>query len=155
MTTASMTVEEFDSLVGQIFQVRAEITELNAQASEKEKELFGLKVRAVAALKEFGRKNYQTPKGTITIRNTLQVSLPKTEQDKQLMFEWMKEKGIYEKFATVNYNSLKSLVKAHMEEIEATGGDPILDFIPGVPAPTLFQDLTFTKGKGGAEDEQA
>jgi hypothetical protein len=152
MTTTSMTVEEFDRLVGQIFQIRSEIATLNDQASAKEKELFGLKCRAVEALKEFGRKNYQTPKGTISIRNTLQVSLPKTEEDKRLMFEWMKDKGIYEKFATVNYNSLKSLVKSHMEEIEATGGDPILDFIPGVPAPTLFQDLTFTKGKGG-EDE--
>lgn len=152
--TASITVEEFDRLVGHIYNVKSDISALREKAAEKEKELFGLKARAIAALKEFGRHNYQTPKGTISLRNTLQVSLPKTEQDKAAMFAWMRERGVYEKYATVNHHALKSLVKAHLEELEATGGDPILDFIPGVPAPSLFQDLTFTKGRGEPDESE-
>lgn len=72
------------------------------------------------------------------------VVTPKTVEDKQKLFDYLKEKGIFMEFASVNSQSLNALYKSLAEEALKEG---VLDFrMPGVPEPTSYTTLKLRKG---------
>lgn len=71
------------------------------------------------------------------------VTLPKTQEDKEALFEFLKEKGIFWEKVSIHSASLNSLYASLSEEALEKG---ILDFrIPGVSEPTFFTNLKIRK----------
>jgi hypothetical protein len=139
-----VTVEEMDILASQIAEQRSRVAEVEEVLSQQKALLEDLKARGVGYLKELGRENFQAPDGTLYIADVWSITLPKTDQDKSAMLDWMKERGIYEKYVTVNASALKSLYMAEWEAAQAKGLG--MEFqIPGVQEPKLYQDLRFRK----------
>jgi hypothetical protein len=138
--TASVTVAELDDLVRQIFDKRLVIEEAEAVVSGHNKELAKLEEKAVVYLKELGRDNYRTEWGTVSILEKWRVNLPQTDEDKQAFFQYLREKGLFDRLATVNSNSLNSLYMAEWAAAQEEGKG--MEFsIPGIGAPKLFEAL--------------
>lgn len=141
-----VTVEQLDGLVKEIVATRKAIETLEAQVSEHNKAYQKLQGRAVLFLKALGRENYQTPLGTMGIRKSISVKIPQNDLAKREFFEWLRNKGIFDRYATVNSQSLKSLYQAELEAVERESPEEALTFtIPGIEPATYYETLGFRK----------
>lgn len=72
-------------------------------------------------------------------QNSTSVTIPKTAQDKELLFKFLADKGIFLEIASVNSQTLNSLYKSLAAEAADEGN---FDFkIPGVGEPTTYTTL--------------
>jgi hypothetical protein len=144
----AITVQDLDQLIAQISAKREEIEKSEAVTTGLNKELALLKAKAVNYLKELGRENFQSPHGTVRVSQKWRVNLPKTDDGKAALFEWMRGQGIFDMYATVNSNSLNALYMAEWEAAKKRGEG--LEFsMPGIDAPKLFEDLSYSKARKG------
>lgn len=139
-----VTVEDMDKLVLELREARADRDAKDEIKKAASKIVSQLEGKVVAYLKELGRENYKTPDGTVYVQKVWSVGVPKADQDKLALLDWMKEQGIYNKYVTVNSRSLNSLYKTLVEEAEAKGE---LLQVPGLGAPSLRESLGLRKGK--------
>ena len=149
---ASVTVADLDQLVAEIFSLRAEIAVMNKAVSVQNVRLMGLKSRAVKFLHELNRRDYKAPQGTVRISPKWTVTLPKTIPDKLAFFAWLREREIFDTYATVNSRSLNTLYNKEMEIAQKKGMG--MEFsIPGIDNPNLFEDLGI-RSPGISEGEE-
>lgn len=146
MEAKALTVEDLDQFVKQINDKRLEEAARDIEIKAIRADIDKLEAKAVAVLKELGRKNYPSPFGTISVVEKWRVSVPKTDADKMAFFEHLKSRGIYEKYVTINSNSLQSLFLTDWEEARKEGRG--MEFVmPGIEAPKLHESLRFAKAK--------
>lgn len=108
-------------------------------------EVSHLKTEVIQMLAESGLKSYKLPGvGSVSIVEKLSVKTPKTHEDKEKFFEWLKTQGddMYFQYASVNSNSLNSLFKMKQEEYAERG--EVLD-IPGLEEPSSYTTLSLKK----------
>jgi hypothetical protein len=140
-----VTVEDLDALVLRLKCARENVDEKKAALTEANKAVQELEAQAVEYLKELGRDKYITPEGTIYIHTQWTVKVPQSDEDKSKLFAWLREQNLFERYATVNSQSLNSLYRTlHEEAVEK--GDMAFA-IPGIGAPSLYEDLRLRKGK--------
>jgi hypothetical protein len=136
----SVTVKELDDLVEAIFQQKNKIKEMDALTSIENVKLSSMEAKAVAYLEELGREKYPTKYGTIYVQEQWRFPLPKTDEDKAAFFGYLKEQGLFDKYATVNSASYNSYLNAEWEIAKEEGRG--MEFkLPGVPEPTFFRKL--------------
>ncbi len=140
------TVRELDELLAKVAAKEKEIDAIQAVLTEHNKELNRLTFRAVDFLKELNRDSYDSPSGRITMVESWRVNLPKTDQEKMELFGFLKSQGLFEKYATVNSNSLNALYKAYWQEAKDKG-EGMTFTMPGVGAPKLDRVPKFKVAK--------
>jgi len=93
-----------------------------------------------------GKKRYIAEGiGQVSISENLSVATPKTPEEKQAFFNWLKQEmgeDGYLTYASVNSASLNSLYKQKVEEYGARG--EVLE-IAGLQQPTSFNKLSLRK----------
>lgn len=142
---ASVTVADLDGLMEEIFESKSAYEKKGREKAVAFNNFVALKAKAVAYLKELKRTDYKSDAGDIRISRKWQVKLPQSSEEKTKLFDWMREKEIFDKYATVNSRSLNSLHKAERESaIER--GEGMVWKMPGIEDATLFEDLTTKKG---------
>jgi hypothetical protein len=150
MSEKSVTVKELDSMIESLFKGRKEIEEDEEKVSEKRVKLEALKAKIVITLKEHERESYKSDFGTVTVSEKWRVKLPDNDLAKKELIEHLRERGLFEKYVTVNSNSLNSLFMADWEAAKKNGLG--MEFkMPGISDPSLFETLHITKGKGAKE----
>lgn len=148
-----VTVADLDALVIKYFDT-LQIDKVKAEAalSVVNKEIMSIEGKLVSYLKALSRKEYKHPRGTVRVVNKWRVNGPQTDADKAQLFAWLKERGLYDKFATVNVASLNSLYMAEWEALKKTDPEAALTFsMPGIGERKLFESLGKNKGKGEEE----
>lgn len=143
-------VEDVDFLLERMREKDRKIKELTRLAKRESKVMQRIKFIATSVLKDLNREDYKSPTGSISIRHLLQVRMPQSPERKAELWAWMREKGIYDRYATVQANSLKSLFEAEMAIAQREQGDsfdPVLFALPGMDPATFFDDLKFTPSK--------
>ena len=139
-----VTVEMLDQLVKDIADTKNMIALSEAHTSELNKLKGGLEAKCVNYLKALGRDKYQSPHGNVSVTAKWRVNLPATDADKRAFFDWLREKGIFDKYATVNANSLQSLYMGEWDA--ATRAGVGMEFtLPGIGERKLFEGLSFRK----------
>lgn len=150
---AEVTVQQLDTLVIEYFKKRKEKEEREARVKEINKEIVSIEGKLVTYLKALGRRDYKHAAGSVRISPKWSVSMPQTDADKAALFQWLREKGIYDKYATVNSAALQSLFNAEREAAIAADPEAALTFsIPGVGPAKLFEGIGKTKGKGEIDE---
>jgi len=102
--------------------------------------------KIIAMLKDAGQDTFTvTGVGRVTISEQLSVKTPKTPEEKQAFFDWVRremgEDG-YWAYATVNSQSLNTLYKTKFAEYASRG--EVLE-IDGLEPASSFTKLSFTK----------
>lgn len=148
MSKENEVVEELNTLKS----MASKAAELKRQIEDEDK---WLKVKK-AKLEELGRTMLDTldameidkftSHGLLFFKeNRSSVTTPKTPEDKELLFNFLKEKGIFYEMAGVNSMTLNSLYKTYEEEALQDG---ILEFrLPGVPEAKVNTKLKMRKSK--------
>lgn len=139
-----VTVADLDRLVETIFEQRKKIEESEAVTTELNKQLAEMKAKAVNILKALGREDFKSPHGSIRVAVKWRVNMPATDEDKAMLFNHLRERGLFDRYATVNSNSLNSLFMADWEAAKEEGRG--MDFrMPGIGEPKAFEDLNIRK----------
>lgn len=150
MSEHSISVKELDEMVENLFKMKKEIQDEEDKISEKSKILEALKTKIIVTLKEHERESYRSDMGMVTVSQKWRVKLPANDIEKAKLIEHLRERGLFEKYVSVNSNSLNSLFMTDWEIAQKEGKG--MDFkMPGIDEPTLFETLHITKGKGAKE----
>jgi hypothetical protein len=135
------TVKELDELVTAIFDQKDKIKEMEALVSKENVLLSKLEAKAVAYLEELDRDTYSTERGTIGVKEQWRFNLPQSDEDKMQFFSFLREKGLYDKYATVHSSAYNAFCNAEWEVAKKEGRG--FDFsLPGVPEPKLYKGLS-------------
>ena len=108
---SELKVSELDALVAVIMEQRAVIEKVEETLTGMNKELYRLEGRAAAYLKELNRTSYDSPHGSITLMKRVAYTVPKTLEDRESFFNYLKEQQVFDQMITVNYNTLNSYAK--------------------------------------------
>lgn len=103
-------------------------------------------IQVISMLQESGQSTFIADGlGRVTVSESLSVQTPKTPEEKQAFFDWLKKEmgddGFWA-YATVNSQSLNSLYKQKVNEYAAKG--EVLE-IEGLQPATSYTKLSFTK----------
>ena len=139
----SVTVEDLDTLVQQIFHERHKIDKMEDAVKEEKKKLNLLEQSAIHHLEQLNRESYKTDFGTIRISNIYRYRLPETPEAKQAFFGYLKNQGVFESMATVHSATYNSYCQAELAAAQQRGEFLAL---PGVPEPDVFKKLSVRKG---------
>ncbi len=142
-----VTLKELDQLTTDIFNQRAMCELIEDDLKTHNKKLESLQGKMISILDRFGRSNYDVPGvGKLVVAERSYVGLPKTPQDKEAFYAYLKEKKVFDEMISVNSQTLNSYYK-HEREIAREEGHA-LDFkIPGIGEPSTSTTLRMTKGK--------
>lgn len=143
---SDVTVRELDVLVEDLKGLELAKDAAAKVTTELNKKIAQVEGRIVHYLKDLDRDQYDSPHGKLTIRPKWRVNLPKG-QNKLEFFEYLRERGIFEEYATVNSNSLNALYMADWQDAQKRG-EGMTFTMPGIDAPTLFESLDFKLKKG-------
>lgn len=150
----NVTVKALDLLAEKMALKEKEIEKVEEGLKKLKEELNVMEAKATAHLTELNRKDYDSPFGKMKVDNKWSVRMPENDLEKEKLWKWMREQGIFGKYATVNSNSLQSLFKSEKAKLEATDKEAAAFFtLPGLGAPELFRKLDFkikkqSPGKG-------
>lgn len=129
-------VEELDRLDLEADAKKKAYSEAYAKAEEQRNKVLWM-------LQESGQTKFNAQGiGTVSQAIKTSVTVPKSFEDKRAMLDWFKEQGdeVFLTYATVNSQSLNSLIKMKCEE------DPSFK-IPGVGEKKQVAELRFRRGK--------
>lgn len=142
----SITISDMEALVKSLADKRIEVETLKKPYSQAVAELEELEQKLVGTLKELGKDNYKSEFGTVTRVNQWRFNLPKTPEDRQRYFQFLKDKGVFEGMITVNSNTHNSFCKEEWEAAKQRDPMEALNFrIPGVEEAKVYETLSFRK----------
>lgn len=137
-------VKELQAVIQEIQVNEDSVEALENSIKEHNKILASLRAKATGYLVELGWNEFDCPLGKIKMVERWQTKAPSSVEDKAKLFGWMRERGIYDKYATVHAVALRSLFLAEREVALENGEDPVTFALPGMEPATLFEDLKFT-----------
>lgn len=144
----TVTVADLDALVIDYFDKLKEKEEFEEIVTRCNIQIASIEAKLVNYLKALNRMDYKHPRGTIAYDIKWRVNGPQTDDDKRALFAWLKEQGIYDKYATVNVQSLNSLYFAEMGAAVREDPEAAITFsIPGIGERKMFEKLSKRKGK--------
>jgi chromosome segregation ATPase len=142
---SEVTVKELDELTKKLVELNKSKDALEDQVTVINKEIMQIEQQCTNYMKELERDEYVSPFGKVSIEEKWRVNLPDTPVAKKLFFDHLRERGLFDKYATVNSNSLNAYFKAEWEEAKRTGN---VNFaLPGIEAPRLFEKTNFKPNK--------
>jgi hypothetical protein len=148
-SSASVTVEQLDSVVASYLEAREIYEAAKKVSSEKYSDYQALENKLVALLTQANKKSYKVDGlGTATrvLKNV--VSVPKDLSAKRLLFSWIGEqygKDVLDDMVSINHQKLNGW---YNEEVEKNKDNPMFS-IPGIEAPTSVESLSFRREARG------
>lgn len=137
-----ITVKQVDELLLKLTVLEQEKEALAADLSAKNKQITSMEIKLTEVLDSLERDEYQSPHGKVSFTQEFQVKQP-ADENKHLLWDWMKARGIFERYAQVHATALKSLFKAERTIAIDNGEDPITFALPGMEPATIFRKLKF------------
>lgn len=123
--------------------LKDEIAKLNALLKEKNEELDALNARILRAFEVMGIDSLKSHGFTFYPETKNSVSVPKTREDKEALFNFLAERGIYWDMVSINSMTLNALYKSLADEAMEKGN---LDFrLPGIGEPKTYTTLRMRK----------
>lgn len=143
---STVSIEEFDRFLKDLFSQREKLDQIKDNLKSEQETLTKMEAKTLTYLKLLGRENYKSPLGSVGVMKRLSVTLPKTPEEKQAFFEYLKSKNLFDNMISVNSQTLNSWYK---QEYEVAAEEKRLsDFkIPGIKEPTVFETIRVTKGR--------
>ena len=138
------TLKDLDALVKQMREAYDKYSDHRAQAAIHDRVCKRLKLEILDVLDSNGKSKYHVDGlGSVTVKNSYKVTIPKDPMEKLKMLDYIKNFGesIYADNVSVNYQKLNSWYNS---EVEAQGPDFV---IPGVGSPVLEQSISFRSEK--------
>jgi hypothetical protein len=137
-----MEVEELKILAEKVKIAREEYDKASKAQKEASELKSLLESKMLDALEETDLLRFDVHDAMFIVINKTSAKTPKTPEDREKFFDYLREQGVYEDMITVNSNTLNSYVKTE-EALATERGE--LDFsIPGI-AIDYYKQLSVRK----------
>lgn len=142
---AEVTLAEMNGLAASIAQLRDEEDAASQVKKKATQALEAVETRMLTLLLENNLQNYKAPAGLCSVTARTSVKTPKTPQEKQALYDYLKAQGRFDDLISVNSATLNSYYKEEFELAKERGDD---DFkIPGLTEVTVTPNLSFRRPK--------
>jgi hypothetical protein len=136
LTASEVSVPEFENLCEQVLKQRTLVKSMQANTDAQDEILKKMKAKLMVLMDQFGKSKYSSNSGTLYTKDEFSVKTPKSPEDREKFFAWLKAQDLFDSMITVNSRSLVSLYNSKLEE----SGDP--DFaIPGITEISSYKSL--------------
>lgn len=142
---AAPTAKEIDQLITALHEKRSEKNRHQIVEKQINSDLAKLEVQIMDALVKSGLKKFSGTKGDVNLIHDSTVKVPKDPEQKGKLFDYMKERNVFEELITVNHQTLNAFYKT--EEALAVARGDIGWSLPGVEQGANRESLRF-KAKG-------
>lgn len=145
-TQTPVTVDQLEQAAKNIAELRAEIEEDKRALSAKTEALDALELETFDLLKRAKLDSFKSSVGTIGRSYRSWVTMPKTEEEKKALFDYLQKNNKFWEYATVNSNSMNSLFQEEWDKVKNHNPEDAVNFrIPGLSEPKMKENLRFTK----------
>jgi hypothetical protein len=142
-TTNSESLSGARRLVEELAEARAEQDRRRQALTEQTEKVDELEKRIISTLEAAEMDRLDAAGHYVLLGERTSVKTPKNNAERELFFEYLKEKGVYEDLRTVNSQSLNAFYKS---ELELALGRGELDFsIPGITEVLVVPKLSLRK----------
>lgn len=145
-TEGEVSIDQMDQAVKRLREAKSAKQKVDAEAKQIGQEYKEAQYTVMTLMKEAGKSTYIAEGfGRVTVTEELSVRTPKSPEQKEAFFAWIKEnmgEDAYYAYMSINSSSLNSLYKQKVEEYGEQG--QVLN-IDGLEEPTSFSKLSFTK----------
>lgn len=142
-----VTVHALDELVMKYKTQRDRCDQLKEVLKSESVNLEGIEKSVMAILGQIGRAYFDSPFGRIAIRQKKYWSLPRTVEERQAFFNYLKEKGQFESLVSVNSQTLQGYMGDLLREAELDGKLVEFEKPPGLSDPFIRETISFTGKK--------
>lgn len=130
-------------LVEELAEARAEQDQRRRALTEQTEKVYELEKRIISTLETAEMDRLDAAGYYVLLGERTSVKTPKNNAERELFFEYLREKGVYEDLRTVNSQSLNAFYKS---ELELALGRGELDFsIPGITEVLVVPKLSLRK----------
>ncbi len=143
---STVTVEGLNRIIEELSIKEDEAEKQGEVLKNLNKEIARLEGQVVGHLKDLGQEEYLSPKGKVSIDQKWRVNMPADDLAKKELFQHLRDREIFDKYATVNSNSLNALFMRDWEAAKERG-EGLTFHMPGIDAPKLFEALKFKRTK--------
>ena len=138
-----MSLTDMENLIKELADIRGQIDGLK-DAEKKLNEAKGaIEAKIMTELKAVGNDSYKSSLGTAYISTSLSYKMPKDEQNRAELFEYLKKQNTFDTLITINSQTFNAWCKAETEAAKAAGTFPFA--IPGVEDPISYEAIRFRK----------
>lgn len=143
---APVDLAQMDQMIIKYQNLREEYDNAKKAASEKWTEVEEIQDKIMAALEAAKKKSYKVDGvGTFSVVTKEVVTMPKTIEEKAVLFRHLQEKygvEVLTSMLTINWQSFNSFYNEEAEKSD----DPMFAW-PGVAAPTAKKEPRFTRSR--------
>lgn len=137
------TIQDINQLAEKIATLRAKEAEASLVKKEITTELEATEKQMIETLIANDMQSYKSPHGTCSLSFRTSVKIPRTAEDREAFFSYLKSKGLYDTMIGVNSQTLNSFYKSEIEAAKERGD---ADFnVPGISEISVNQILSFRK----------
>lgn len=140
---SAVTVQQLEEKI-KVYKEQKELVEQAEYEVEKlKKEMNNTGQWLQEFMEQHNKTSYKSCYGNLIMTTRFSVSMPKEPEKREALFNYLKEKGIYENLITINHQSLNSFYK---EEMESHLNKGELDFtLPGVSEPSAHRTISLRR----------
>ena len=140
-----LTLSQFEKLCVDLSDTRRKIDDIKNEKSALEQDYKELSEQIIVHLAALNKDKHHTAFGTISVSKRLTYKVPKSPEDREAFFDYLKAKGIFEDLITVNSQTLNGFAKQELESAQLEGATEFN--IPGLGDPTLYESIKLTRKK--------
>lgn len=134
-----ITLQEFEDLCTRAYELKKDLDLLDLQKKSVNENLMQVQQKILIHMEAHNKKSYKTQHGTIVAATKFQVTLPKTPEQLEAFYSYLKSRGHFDNLISVNYQKLNSYYKQEMEAAVEAGN---IDFkVPGIDEPKAFTQI--------------
>lgn len=143
----SITIEEMNEQCKRVSELRSKEAAISQEKKAITNELEAEEIRLLEMLQESGNKSYRSPFGTAGFSEHTSVRTPKSQEEKEAFYAFLKQEGLYDKLISVHSTTLNSLWKSRYEEFKESNPNANPDDfkLPGIEGVTKEFRLSFRK----------
>lgn len=139
----STTIQEMEQIVQEIAELRSQEAQASLAKKGITEKLEAAELKMITILTEAGIPSFRGSSGLVSISHRTSVKTPKTLEDREKFFSYLKERGVYDSMISVNSQTLNSFYKSEIELAQQEGRDGFE--VPGLNEVTIQETLSFRK----------
>lgn len=130
LAVESVTVQKLTEMIELSFSLRKEYDRAKKESDKAYADFQAAQVKAAGLMEALGLQKFHSPSGTFTYVYEETYRVPKSPEQREEFFKFLKEKGVYEQMVSVNSQTLNSFAKIEEKNALDEGN---FDFkIPGL-----------------------
>ena len=138
-----MSLTDMENLIKEYADIRGQLDDLHDEEKKLNEAKLSIENKIMEELKAVGNDSYKSSLGTAYISTNLSYKMPKDEQNRSELFEYLKKQNTFDTLITINSQTFNAWCKAETEAAKAANIFPFA--IPGVEDPISYETIRFRK----------